>query len=156
MPRLSTDQWQTIRAEREAGSSFGELAKKHRVSKAGIIKRAKAEGWGDGTDVGAVVRRKVSEKVTGVVSGGHPKKTAEAIDAAAAEAAAIVRKHRDEWAEHQRLFPTSAIAESFELGKSAKISAEVLTIRQAGQRKAWSLDDAPTAPLPASRPLVAL
>jgi len=140
MARLTADQWETIRAEREAGASFPELAARHGVSHQAIQKRAKAEGWGDGRDVGDSVRRKVAEKVAGVVAGCNPKKRADAINTAADEAAGIIRTHREEWAEHQRLFPTAAIAADFELGKSAKISAEVLTIRQAGQRKAWNMD----------------
>lgn len=156
MARLTADQWGTVRAEREAGASFPELAARHGVSHQAIQKRAKAEGWGDGRDVGDSVRRKVAEKVAGVVADCNPKKKAEAIDAAADEAAGIVRRHRDEWTEHQRLFPTADIAKNFELGKSAKISAEVLTIRQAGQRKAWNLDEAAPAAPPLSRPLVTL
>lgn len=140
MARLTADQWETIRAEREAGASFPELAARHGVSHQAIQKRAKAEGWGDGRDVGDSVRRKVAEKVAGVVAGCNPKKRADAINTAADEAAGIIRTHREEWAEHARLFPTSSIAEDFNLGKSAKISAEVLTIRQAGQRKAWNMD----------------
>lgn len=46
MPRLSADKWEQIRAEREAGASFGELAKRYSVSVGAIHKRAKAEGWG--------------------------------------------------------------------------------------------------------------
>ena len=45
MPRLSADQWETIRAEREAGASFPELADKYGVSHQAIQKRAKRDGW---------------------------------------------------------------------------------------------------------------
>ena len=41
MPRLSSDQWESIRAEREAGASFGDLAQKYGVDKAAIVRRAK-------------------------------------------------------------------------------------------------------------------
>ena len=85
MARLTADQWETIRAEREAGKSFPELAKKHGVSHQAIQKRAKNEGWGDGADIGVTVRRKVAEKVAGVVAGCNPKKKAEALEDAAAK-----------------------------------------------------------------------
>lgn len=78
------------------------------------------------------------------------------MDAAADEAAQVIRRHREEWEAHTAEFPLSAIARDFELGKSAKIAAEVLTIRQAGQRRAWGLDVAAPAQVPVSRPLVAL
>jgi hypothetical protein len=58
MPRLSRDTWAQIRAEREAGLSFGLLASRYGISKTAIVQRAKAEGWGDGTDVAELVRRK--------------------------------------------------------------------------------------------------
>ena len=141
MPRLSKEQWADVRAEREAGASFPALAAKHGVSHQAIQKRAKAEQWGDGTDVADVVRRKVAEKVAAVVAADNPQKRAAAIDAAAERSAEVVRTHQREWAEHRTLFPTAAIKAQFELGKSAKISAEMLKIRQAGERIAWGLDD---------------
>lgn len=144
MPRLTAAQWESIRAEREAGATFRELAKRYGVSDVAIVKRAKAEGWGDGTDVAAVIRRKVGEKVSGVVSTANPKKRAQAIDAAADRAAEVLRKHQAEWEEHRTRF--GSVPADFEDGKLAKISAEMLKIRQEGERRAWGLDDAATQP----------
>ena len=97
MPRLTADIWATVRAEREAGATFRALADKFGVSDAAIVRRSQAEGWADGTDVAVAIRRKVSEKVSGIVSGADPKKRAVAIDAASvvmalgvASAAAII------------------------------------------------------------------
>jgi hypothetical protein len=45
MPRLDASQWESVRAEREAGASFPELAARFGVSHQAIQKRAKAEGW---------------------------------------------------------------------------------------------------------------
>lgn len=140
MPRLSADQWATIRAEREAGASFPELADKYGVSHQAIQKRAKAEGWGDGTDVADTIRRKVAEKVAGVVAACNQKKKAEAIDAAAERGAEVVRRHQAEWEDHRARF--GSVPDSFEDGKLAKISAEMLRIRQEGERRAWGLDEA--------------
>ena len=94
MPRLTAEQWTDVRAEREAGTSFPDLAKKYGVSHQAIQKRAKKEGWSNGEDVQEVVRRKVAEKVAGVVATESPKKRAEAIDAAADKAGKIVERHR--------------------------------------------------------------
>lgn len=162
MARLTADQWETIRAEREAGASFRDLAAKHGVSDAAICKRAKAEGWGDGQDVGETVRRKAIEKVSGVVNDANPKKKAEAIDAAADETAAVVRRHRQEWLQvvklrQEALQDRAADAkEAFDRAKLAKITAEMTAIQQAGERKAWGLDDGAPQAVPVSRPLVAL
>lgn len=137
MPRLTADVWETVRAEREAGASFPELAAKWGVSHTAIIKRSKLGNWGDGQDVAAVIRRKVSEKVSGIVSTENPKKKAEAIDAAADKSAAIVAIHRQEWADHRDRF--GSVPEDFDQGKLAKISVEMLKIRQEGEARAWGL-----------------
>lgn len=47
MPRLTADTWETVRAEREAGASFPELAAKFGVSHQAIQKRATPEGQTD-------------------------------------------------------------------------------------------------------------
>jgi len=152
MPRLTADQWETIRAEREAGASFGELAARHGVSKPAIVKRSQLEQWGNGQDVGEVVRRKVTEKVTGIVTGANPQKVAAAIDAAADETAAIVRRHRQEWVQVAGLRQEALAAragdqsDAFNRAKLAKITAEMTAIQQAGERKAWGLDTAQAQP----------
>lgn len=162
MARLTADQWENVRAEREAGASFRDLAAKHGVSDAAICKRAKAEGWGDGQDVGESVRRKAIAKVSGVVSSANPKKKAAAIDAAADETAAVVRRHRQEWLQVVELRQEALAArgadekEAFERAKLAKITAEMTAIQQAGERKAWGLDDGAPTVAPVSRPLVTL
>lgn len=160
--RLTADQWESARAMREIGTSYEDVAKKFGVTRQAIMKRAKAEGWKDDEDVAAIVRRKTAEKVAGVVTVGDPQKKAAAIDAAADETAAVVRRHRQEWMQVVKL-RQEALAirehdhrESFERSKLAKITAEMTAIQQAGERKAWGLDDgAPTSP-PLSRPLIAL
>lgn len=143
MPRLTADQWADVRADREAGMSFKKLAVKYDVSDAAICKRAQREGWLDGSDVGDVIRRKVNEKVNAVSP--SPAKRAATIDAAADQAVRIVARHRDDWERHHQVFGVDGIANNFELGKSAKISSEMLAIRQKAERIAWNLDEAETS-----------
>ncbi len=141
MARLTADQWGTVRAEREAtGASFPDLAKRHGISHQAIQKRAKAEGWSDGADVAKTIRAKVAEKVAGVVAGCNQKKKAEAIDAAAESGATVIRKHQSEWQDHRNKF--GSVPATFEDGKLAKISAEMLAIRQKGERLAHGIEDA--------------
>jgi hypothetical protein len=143
------DQWQAVRAEREAsGASFRELAAKHGVSDAAIVKRAKAEGWSDGQDIQDAIRRKVSEKVSGLVSAADPKKRAEAISNEASKVAEVVHRHRKEW-EQVVMLRQEALKvrvedqkDAFDRSKLAKITAEMTAIQQAGERKAWGLDKA--------------
>ena len=147
MPRLTTDQWETVRAEREAaGTTFKELSLKHGVSDAAIVKRSQQEGWGAGRDVAGLIRRKVSERVSGVVSAVNPKKKAEAIDAASEKVAKIVSRHREDWERHHAAFSVEQIADDFDLGKSAKICAEMLSLRQRAERTAWGLDEETSKP----------
>ncbi len=126
MPRLTADQWETVRAEREAGASFPELAARWGVSHQAIQKRAKAEGWGDGRDVGEIVRRK----------------------AASAE---VIRRHQEETnAVRERLYAglkahKAALTKedkvlAFEDLKAAKIASETIINIHRAERQAWGLD----------------
>ena len=142
MPRLTTEQWAEVRAEREAsGASFNELSGRFGVSHTAIIKRAKAEGWGDGQDVAEIVRRKVSEKVSGLVSTANPEKKAAALDAAAERGAEVIRQQQVDWEVHRERF--DAVPADFELAKLAKITSEMLMIRHKGERLAHGLEDKP-------------
>lgn len=156
MPRLSADQWETIRAEREAGASFDSLAKRFGVTKAAIIKHAKAEGWSDGTAVADVIRRKVTEKVSGVTV-ADPKKRAAAIDAAADRGAELIRRHQEETnAVRERLYSglkahKAALNKedkvlAFEDLKAAKIASETIINIHRAERQAWGLDEARVPP----------
>lgn len=130
--------WETIRAEYEAGATQSDLSRRHGVSRTAIQKHIEAEGWTQ--DVEPALQRKVAEKVAGVVAGCNPKKKAEAIDAEASRRADVVQRHRDEWEEHKQIVDKAVGARDFEAAKLAKITAETLKIRQEAERKAWSID----------------
>ena len=151
MPRLSRDTWKQIRAEREAGLSFGLLASRYGIDKAAIVRRAKAEGWGDGADAAELVRRKAMEQVTGTAI-TDPEKKAAAIDRAAELAADVIRRHQAEAEQVRELFwrglEASRAAETldekrlaFETLKAAKISSETLANLQRMERVSYGLDD---------------
>ena len=53
----------------------------------------------------------------------------------------MVETHQGEWERHRTLFAIDAIKADFDLGKSAKISAERLMIRHKGERAAYGLDE---------------
>lgn len=140
MPRLDPDTWERIRIARESsGESFNSLAERFGVSVGAIHKRSKREGWGDGTDVGAVIRREVNAKVNGIHLDAKDAETrAAAIDAAAERGADIIRLHRAEWQQHRARF--GAAPQDMTEVKLARCSAEMLRIRQAGEREAWGLN----------------
>ncbi|MFR8578936.1 hypothetical protein [Bilophila wadsworthia] len=87
--------WETIRAEYEAGSSMGKLSDKYGVDKAAISRRAKKEAWAQ--DVTGAVDRAVDAKVNGIVNTVDPEKKAAAIASAADEKVAVIIRHREEW-----------------------------------------------------------
>lgn len=130
--------WETIRAEYEAGATQSELSRNHGVTRRAIQKHIESEGWTQ--DVEPSLQRKVAEKVAGVVAGCNAKKKAEALEAEAARRADVVQRHRDEWEEHKLIVDTAVGTRDFEAAKLAKITAETLRIRQEAERKAWSID----------------
>ena len=136
--------WETIRAEYEAGSSMGKLSDKYGVDKAAISRRAKKEAWAQ--DVTGAVDRAVDAKVNGIVNTVDPEKKAAAIASAADEKVAVIIRHREEW-ETQRTLVTTAIEKNdFDKAKLAKITAETLKIRQEAERKAWGIRDVDAQP----------
>lgn len=148
MPRLTGDTWEFVRGEYEAGASQGSLATKYGVTRRAIQKRIEAEGWTP--DVSGALARKVAEKVAGVVAGGDPAKRAAAIDAAAERRVAVIERHKREWDDHLHLVAGAINENDFEAARLAKITAETIAIRQAGERKAWGLDvrEGPPSALP--------
>lgn len=136
---LTDDQWASARAMYEAGSSMGEVSREYGVSVPAVSKRAKKEGWCQDT-TGAVLRH-AEAKVNGVVNTVNPEKRAQAIDAASDKLASVINRHRDEWQEHESLLKEAIASRDFATAKLAKITAETIAIRQAGERKAWGITD---------------
>lgn len=57
----------------------------------------------------------------------------------------VKHNHRAEWVHHRTQFGVKDLAVGgFDDCKKAKIIAEMLTIRQLGERKAWAIDDQAT------------
>ena len=131
--------WETIRAEYEAGASQSELAKRHGVSRKAIQKHITAEGWAQ--DISGTLDRLTEAKVAGVVAGCDPKKKAAALDRAADAKAAVIMRHKEEWEQHQQLIRAAVENGDFDAAKRATITAETIKIRQEGERKAWGITD---------------
>ena len=131
--------WETIRAEYEAGASQSELARRHGVSRKAIQKHITAEGWAQ--DISGTLDRLTEAKVVGVVAGCDPKKKAAALDRAADAKAAVILRHKEEWEQHQQLIRAAVESGDFDAAKLAKITAETIKIRQEGERKAWGITD---------------
>ena len=131
--------WETIRAEYEAGSSMGELSRKHGVNKAAISRRAKKEGWVQ--DSSEAVARLAEAKVNGLVNTVDPQKKALAVDAAAERKASVIREQREAWNGFKTEVKAALDANDFERLKCLKIASESLRNAQECERKAWGIQD---------------
>lgn len=129
--------WDKIRAEYEAGASQNSLAARYGISRPAIAKRIAREGWSQ--DITGTLDRLTQEKVAGLVAGCNPKKKAEALSRAADAKAAVIARHKAEWAAHQKLIDEALAADDFAKAKLAKITAETIRIRQEGERRAWDI-----------------
>ena len=136
MPKLTMDAWQELRAAHEIGTSFTDLARRFGVSRQAIQKRAKAEGWKVDQAAASEVLARVAVKIA-----TDPAKKDAAIEAVADQVSQVIKLHRSEWQGHRGLFPLKDLAENFEKGKAAKISAEMVALRQRAERAAWGLDN---------------
>jgi predicted DNA-binding protein YlxM (UPF0122 family) len=125
MPPLTRQQWQQARIEWESNPdlTITELAKRYGVARNTVYERIKREGW-----------RKAN--IDDCKKNGP---LPQSVQLYADNVERLLECHRHEWEEHRSLFELGAIAMNFELGKAAKISAEMLAIRQKAERMAWGL-----------------
>jgi len=153
--KLTPEQWQECKNRWEGDPREGyqwlitELSLP--VSIEAVRKRAAAEIWKKAVRLRTIVQQAHlradagvgARKVDGMVDS---MVVATTIDVAIDLRSGIIEKHRADWDEHRDLFPLSAIAgtikagPNMEIGKAAKIGAEVIKLRQEGERRAWGLD----------------
>lgn len=142
--RLSKDDWEAARIawESDLTQTDESIAQKIGMSKAAVVKRRTREGWcraGALQNIQQRAQLSADLRSNLGVTEGYIK--SDSINAAVEIRADVLDRHRADWAEHRQHFTLGAIAADFELGKSAKITAEMLKIRQEGERKAYGLDD---------------
>ena len=144
MGKLTSEQWNEIRARKEAGESSEVLGPAYGVSPQAVRKRAKKEGWIEATeDIGGLIRKKVARQVAGIVATATPEKKALALEIAAGKVVTVIERHRQEWDEHREISDAAISEKNFELAKLAKITGETIKIRQDGERKAWGIEATP-------------
>ena len=134
--------WETIRAEYEAGASQSDLSRRYGVTRKAIQKHIRAEGWVQ--DISDTVNRMAEAKVAGVVAGCDPKKKAEALSRAAEDRAAIIRNHREAWDGFKQEVKAALESNDFDRLKCLKIASETLRNAQECERKAWGIQDKST------------
>jgi hypothetical protein len=142
--RPSKDAWADARRTWEADptETFESVSKTIGVSRVAVSKKASTEGWERVQSLHKIVEKahlqadKVTPKLFDVSGDAAKSTVAAAIDIRAD----LLEKHREDWRDHRNLFTLEEIALEFDIGKSAKISAEMLTLRQKGERAAYGLD----------------
>jgi hypothetical protein len=155
--RPSPDAWADARRrwESDPKENFETIGQLLGVSRVAASKKAAKEGWERVQNMRQIVEKaqrkadvKQAKKVAAKVSEGKTetkKVSAETLKAETVEGAVDIRanvleQHRGDWQGHRELFPLEGIRADFETGKKAKISAEMLMIRQKGERAAYGLD----------------
>jgi hypothetical protein len=127
MPPLTRQQWQQARVEWESNPdlTITELARRYNVARNTVAERKQKEGW----------------RKAGIDDCKKNGPLPQSVQLYADNVERLLECHRQEWEEHRSLFDLGAIAMNFELGKTAKISAEMLAIRQKAEREAWGLNE---------------
>lgn len=145
--RLTPEQWKEARIAWESDplASYSSIGERFGCSHVAVLRAARREGWVKSGSLPSINRaaqlRADSEEVTanGTAETGK-KPLAASTEASTDLRARLIQSHRAEWRKHAALYPLEAIKDSFEVGKSAKISSEMLAIRQKAERIAWGMD----------------
>ncbi len=152
------DAWADARLRWEANTNatFESVGKLLGVSRAAVSKRAGKEAWSrpeslhqinERAQLRADARqakrqgRKVANAVPSTSKVDDATRKEAVADVAADVRADVLERHRADWAAHRGLFDLALIAKDFEMGKKAKISAEMLLLRQKGEAAAHGLND---------------
>lgn len=137
---------------REAGASLSEVAEQFGIDRGFLSRKAQAEQWGDGSDIGHLLRAKVTAQSHGIATGVTFENRENALESAASKLVTVLERHREEVnAARERLYAGLAAHKAattradkqlaFEDLKAAKISAETLMLIQRMERISWGLDE---------------
>jgi len=156
MARLTKDQWAEARIKWESGptESFSSVGEALGVSHVAVMKTAKRDGWVKSGSLPSInraaqiradaaeVAEGVTSEVTGQVTGGPAKSPLPASTELSTDLRSkLIQSHRAEWRNHAKLFKLEPILADYKKhGTAGKISAEMLSIRQKGERIAWGMD----------------
>lgn len=147
--RLTSTEWLEARQAWEADPTltFEALATRYGISRPAVSKMAGKQGWVKSGSLNSINRaaqlRADSVEVTSEVSSVTAKKPLpESVDQSTELRSRLIQSHRNEWRRHASLYSLEVMKDSdFELSKKAKISSEMLAIRQKAERTAWGMDD---------------
>ena len=85
-----------------------------------------------------------TERLIGLKDSDSSEKAERLLDLAVDRAANLLKTHQREWSDHRLKF---GIPSEYEDARNAKITAEMLILRQKGERIAWGLDEGAAKPV---------
>lgn len=132
--------WDEVKLAYETGFPLKKLAEKYNISESTIKAKAKLNNWS--IDAATAVTKKAEERLAGLPDSAETvEKQKEIIEKAADEKAGIILAHRAEWRKHREW--TETIKKDDDIGeyRKAKLAAETIKLRQAGERAAWGFED---------------
>lgn len=150
--RLTEEQWKEARIawESDPKATYKGIGERFGCSHVAVLRAAKRGGWVKSGSLDSINRaaqlRADSAEVTAEGTSEtdkNPPKPAPlpaSVEASTDLRARLIHSHRAEWRKHASLYSLEGIRDDFDLGKSAKISAEMLSIRQKAERTAWGMD----------------
>lgn len=148
--RLTAEEWRKARLKYESDkrASFADIAAKYGVSKAAVGRMALKQKWSKVGALDSISReahlRADEAEVDGNVDSNVDKKTptSDSFERATDLRTKLIQAHRAEWRKHAHLFPLEEIKKNVTMGRSGKVSAEMIALRQKAERIAWGMDDA--------------
>lgn len=160
--------WDSLRAEYEAGATDSALSRKWGVSRTAIRKRRDKDAAGGDPwrqDSEARIRARTRAKLSGTEGAPDPVTLEQAIDTEAAKRAAIIQGHRDLFADVRQLLhealalrrktttgrgkarkTTGGVGAAFEAMKLAKITSETARNVMVGERLAYGIAEGEERP----------
>lgn len=161
--RVPAEKWKEARIkwEADASVSYSAVAEELGVSHVAVLGMAKRQNWVKAGQLASVNRAaqlradavavteeitKVTDQAADLTSPSVKTPLPASVELATDLRSKLIQSHRAEWRKHAALYPLDAIKVDFDVGKSAKISAEMLSIRQKGERAAWGLDNETSQP----------
>ena len=151
--RIPPDEWAIARQAWEADPimNFGTVAERLGISRQAVNKKAVRDGWTkvistEKINQAAIIKADNRSKLNGEVDEGSGKKSVQAsIEQATELRSQLLMSHRAEWRRHAKMYSIEELNQKpFDESKKAKISAEMISIRQRAERTAWGMDEKDT------------
>jgi len=133
--------WDEIELSFSTGFPIKKIAERYGISESTIKSKAKLNNWS--IDAATAVIARSEAKLAGLADPAETiEKQKEAVDAAVDARTAVVALHRAEWKKHREWTETIRKEDDIAEYRKAKLAAETIKLRQAGERVAWGFEEA--------------